>query len=650
MMFTTIRSRMLVATLAPIVLIVLVLVGVFWANRLGELDQAHNQRAKLLMSQVALSSEYGLFSGNLASLQLVVNALHHEPDVKSVSVFDASGVLLVVAGSPRYQFSAQFTQAAHVPIVPIDAKTGIETLVKEIRFRKVPLDDPFAQATEGEAAEPTLLGHAVIELSRDGLMKRQQEMLQLALGVGLLGMLLAGFLAIQLGEGVVQPILKVSRMISQVGSGDLLARIKETPGDPLYDLQVSLNQMAMQLAWGRDELEQRVANVTAELREKKNEAEDATRAKSRFLAAASHDLRQPTHALGMFVARLGQLPLDTSMRQLVDSVEESVRAMQDLLDDLLDVSRLDAGAVTVTLRPVALQSVLKLVQTALQPLATEKGLRLRFRPTSLWVMTDAMLLHRIVMNLVHNALRYTDIGTVLVACRRAGDGQQVRLEVWDSGVGISHEHQQDIFKEFYQIGNTGRDRAYGLGLGLNIAERSASLLGHPLDLRSALGRGSRFAITLPLTEASNPDVVAAGAVEPVPLVTLAGTRVLLIEDDASARAAVTGLLESWGCTVYSGRTTLAAMSVHDRHSDWDVIVSDYRLADGDNGLLAIERLRAYAGRNIPACLMSGDTDSTLMQAAKDANLALLHKPVRPAKLRSLLRRLTMLTDRESDPV
>ena len=252
MMLTTIRSRMLVATLAPIVLIVLVLVGVFWANRLGELDQAHNQRARLLMNQVALSSEYGLFSGNLASLQLVVNGMHREDDVRSVSVFDASGVLLVVAGTPRHRFFSEFAQAAQMPV---DSQTGIETWVKEITFRKVPLDDPFAQSAEGDVPSPTLLGHAVIELSRDGLKKRQQEMLQLAMGVGLLGMLLAGFLAIQLGEGVVQPILRVARMISQVGSGDLLARIRETPGDPLYDLQVSLNQMAIQLAWGRDELE-----------------------------------------------------------------------------------------------------------------------------------------------------------------------------------------------------------------------------------------------------------------------------------------------------------------------------------------------------------------------------------------------------------
>ena len=642
MMFTTIRARMLFATLAPIVLIVLVLVGVFWANRVGELDQAHDQRAKLLLNQVALSSEYGLFSGNLASLQSVVNGVHREADVRSVLVFDASGVLLVVAGTPRHRVFEELAQSARMPV---DAKTGVQTLVKDITFRNVPLDDPFAQAAEAEASSPTLLGHAVVELSREGLLKRQLEMLQLALGVGLLGMLMAGFFAIQLGEGVVQPILRVSRMISQVGSGDLFARIRETPGDPLYDLQVSLNQMAIQLAWGRDELEQRVANVTAELRDKKNEAEDATRAKSRFLAAASHDLRQPTHALGMFVARLGQLPLDAPTRQLVGSVEDSVRAMQDLLDDLLDVSRLDAGAVTVHLRPVSLQSVFNLVQTALNPLATEKGLRLLFRPTGIWVTTDATLLHRILMNLVHNALRYTERGTVLVACRLVKAGASVRLEVWDSGVGISPEHQADIFKEFYQVGNTGRDRAYGLGLGLNIVERSASLLGHPLNLRSAPGHGSRFTITMPNTPPASPPPVAA--IEPAAMVTLAGTRVLLIEDDANARVAVTSLLESWGCTVYGGSTTLAALSAHARHSDWDVIVSDYRLADDDNGMLAIARLRAYAGRNVPACLMSGDTDSVLMQAAKDANLPLLHKPVRPAKLRSLLRRLTIVTEWEN---
>ena len=644
MMFTTIRSRMLVATLAPIVLIVLVLVGVFWANRLGELDQTHQQRGKLLLNQLAVSSEYGLFSGNLSSLQLVVNGIKRESDVRSVSVFDARGVLLVSAGATPHQVFAQAVQAAAASAQKSDL--DLETLIQNVSFQKVPLDEGFGPSFDEANAEPVPLGHAVLELSRDGLHKRQQDMLQLALGVGLLGLLMAGFLAIQLGEGVVQPILRISRMISQVGSGDLMARIRETPGDPLYDLQVSLNQMATQLAWGRDELEQRVASVTAELRDKKNEAEDATRAKTRFLAAASHDLRQPTHALGMFVARLSQLPLEGPVKPLVARVDESVRAMQDLLDDLLDVSRLDAGAVVVNLRPVSMGALMQAVAKALEPFAAEKGVRLKVRPTQAWVMTDGVLLHRMVMNLVHNALRYTHVGSVLVACRTSADGQAVRLEVWDSGVGISQEHQTDIFKEFYQVGNSGRDRAYGLGLGLNIVQRSAALLGHQLSVKSAPGRGSRFCINLPRTQAPEVSAESDGTEAPA-LVSLEGTRVLLVEDDAFARTAVVELLESWGCTVYAGHTALTAMAAQDRHQDWDVILSDYRLSDGDNGLLVIERLRAYAGREVPAALMSGDTDSTLMQAAKDANLPLLHKPVRPAKLRSLLRRLAMVAERSA---
>ena len=162
-------------------------------------------------------------------------------------------------------------------------------------------------------------------------------------------------------------------------------------------------------------------------------------------------------------------------------------------------------------------------------------------------------MRRMAMNLVHNALRYTESGTVLVACRNIAGGQSIRLEVWDSGVGISAEHQTDIFKEFYQVGNSARDRAYGLGLGLNIVQESS------------------------------------------PLVTLRGVRILLVEDDAFARNAVTGLLESWGCQVFAGNSALAAMAAHEQPSDWDVILSDYRLADGDNGLMAIARLRAYAG-------------------------------------------------------
>ncbi len=634
-MARTIRSRMLVAALLPVALVVVVLVGAFGLSRVGDLDEAHRQRAKLLVRQVALASEYGVFSGNTSSLQAVVNGVLREPDVRAVAVFDTRGVMLANAGTPSFtDYEAVQTPAYARQI----QAAGVDAVSEPIRSNNVQLDDLFAAQAPDKPAQSSVLGYAVMEVSRNGLAEREREMVLVGLVIGLLGLSLGSFLAMRLGEGVVQPVLQVSKTIGLIGQGDFHATPALNPLDPLFELQASLKQMAIRLAWGRDEMEQRVAAVTQELRLKKEEAENATLAKSRFLAAASHDLRQPTHALGMFVARLEQLSLEPQTRELVGNLEASVQAMQDLLDGLLDLSRLESGAVQVQVKQVSVQTVLEAVQAALEPVAADKGLRLRVRPTALWAHTDAVLLQRIVMNLGHNALRYTERGTVLISCRSVDAGQNLRIEVWDSGIGISPEHQTEIFKEFYQVGNSGRGRSYGLGLGLNIVERSAQLLGHTVAVRSGLGCGTRISLTLTQARApESPHAVAPAVAEPFPRA--GGQRVLVLEDDASAREAVTELLDSWGYQARAAATVGQAL-------DWlrqgflpDAIVSDYRLGEGDNGLQAIGRLRALAGADIPACLMSGDTDGGLMQAAKDANLTLLHKPVRPAKLRSLLRRL-----------
>lgn len=635
MIFTTIRTRMLAAALLPVTLVIVVLVGVFWSTRVGDLDASHRQRAKLLVHQVAIASEYGLFSGNLTNLQSVVNAMQREPDVRSVAVFGAGGLLLARAGAGGYQTLADLSSPVYVEQ---QRARGIDILTEVISTNDVQLDDLFSPPAEDQPVPPLVLGHAVVELSTDGLRAHQRDILFVAVFVGFVGLILGGGLATRLGQGVVLPVARVSRMIERIGRGDLAAGAAPDQRDPLYELQVGLGRMAERLAWSREDLEQRVATVTHELRLKKEEAEAATLAKSRFLAAASHDLRQPTHALGMFIARLGQLPMDAQTRQLVGSLEASVHAMQDLLDGLLDLSRLDAGAVPVHVRAVPLNTLFDSVNGALGPVAAEKGLRLRVRPTALWVMTDEMLLQRMVMNLVHNAIRYTERGTVLLTCRPAEQGRGVRIEVWDSGIGVSPEHQSEIFKEFYQVGNTGRERSRGLGLGLNIVERSARLLGHSVVLRSNLGCGTRFSIGAP--RATAPAAMPVAVAPALPSVTgLDGMRVLVIEDDGFARQAIRELLGSWGCHVDAAQTVEQARVLLRSGSLPDVIVSDFRLGDGSNGLSAIAHLRALAGHDIPACLMSGDTDGALMQAAKAAGLTLLHKPVRPAKLRSLLRNL-----------
>lgn len=635
MKMVDIRTRMLLAALLPVTLIAILLAGVFLASRFGDLGEAYHQRARSLARQLATASEYGLFSDNITHLQTIASGALRESDVRSVAIVNAQGDVLVFAGKAGFKTPPVLSRQEDEKFDPVKRT---DLLSQPVTASQVKLDDLFEANAAGAEAPSPVLGHVLIEFSRDALFQRERDMLLLGLAVTLACLLFGGVLAVRLGRGVIHPILSVSRIIERIGRGELSARATVLPGDPLRDLQQGLNLMAERLESGRDELEQRVAMATLELRQKKEEAETATLAKSRFLAAASHDLRQPTHALGMFVARLAQLPHDAQTSQLIGNLEASVQALQNLLDGLLDISRLEAKAVQVQLRPFALAELFDQLQHGLTISAVEKGLLLRVRPTAVWVMSDATLLHRILLNLVVNALRYTRQGSVLVACRVAGDGQHVRIEVWDSGIGIAPEHHEAIFKEFYQVGNTERDRSKGLGLGLNIVERTAQLLGHRLQMHSTLGGGTRFSLLVPLVP------LGAAMAVPVPqsvetLNNLAGLVVLVVEDDALAREGLVSLLESWGYVVGVADGLSAALSQLEAGLIPDVIVSDYRLRDEENGIETIRQLRTQAGWLIPACLMSGDTDAGLMQAATEASLTLLHKPVRPAKLRSLIRHL-----------
>ncbi|MCZ8251505.1 MAG: ATP-binding protein [Hylemonella sp.] len=636
MRFLDIRARMLLAALLPVTLVAVLLSSVFLAGRYADLDEAHQQRARSLARQLASASEYGLFSANTSSLQSIAAGALRESDVRSVLILDAQGQTLAIAGwTGQVVLPALGMQEQHW----VDARTGHDLLVQPVSPSQLQLDDLFEGRSRAGGEDAPPLGHVVMEVSRAGVVSRSQDMLAIGLAVTLGGLLFGSVLAVRIGRGVIRPILRVSRMIERIGSGELSVRGEVRPDDPLRDLQQGLNQMAEHLQQGRDELERRVTLATAELRSKKEEAETATRAKSRFLAAASHDLRQPIHALGMFVARLAQLPHDRETRHLIGNLEASVRAMQDLLDALLDISRLDADAVRVQLQPVPLGPLFEQLRGALMPVATDKGLRLRVRDSTLWVLSDPTLLHRILLNLVSNALRYTGHGGVLVGCRRSRGGSHLWLEVWDTGVGIPAEHQHDIFREFYQIGNPERDRSKGLGLGLNIVDRTARLLGHELKLCSVPGHGTRFRIELPLAPAGDLQALMAAAEQPQQVDDVRGLRILVIEDDRQSAQALRGLLDSWGCVVAVVEGLQGALTVLDGGFVPDLVLSDFRLRAGESGMQTLHRLRTQLERPLPACLMSGDTDPELIQASRDAGLPLLHKPVRPAKLRTLIRRL-----------
>ncbi len=369
-----------------------------------------------------------------------------------------------------------------------------------------------------------------------------------------------------------------------------------------------------------------------EMTRKKEEAERANLSKSRFLAAASHDLRQPLHALGLFVSALESRLRQASEHTLVGHIRASLQALEDLLNSLLDVSRLDAGTIVPRVVDCPLQPLFDRLRVEFAPEAQAKNLRLRARPTGTAVATDPVLLERILRNLLANALRYTTSGGVLLAARRRQSA--VWIEVWDTGIGIAQEYQRDIFEEFFQIGNDARDRNKGLGLGLAIVRRLTNLLGHRLDLVSRPGHGSRFRVELP----GRPSKPAA-AIAPRPAgLGFEGVLVAVVEDDLVVLNAMRTLLVQWGCRVAGGARVEQVLATLGTEAP-AVILADYRLTEGTTGIMAVARICEHYGVQIPALLVTGDTSVNRLRDASASGLMILHKPVAPARLRAALQHL-----------
>ena len=391
------------------------------------------------------------------------------------------------------------------------------------------------------------------------------------------------------------------------------------------------------------ELERRVAEKSRALEfevtlqaEARRDAEAANVAKSRFLAAASHDLRQPLHALGLFASALNQRSQDAQSRELTERINQSIEALESLFSEVLDVSRLDAGAITAEPQPVALQPLFDRIANDLSSAAEEKNLALRFVPTARQARTDPVLLERILRNLVSNAIRYTESGGILVGVRpRSG---KLALEVRDAGIGIAIEHQARVFDEFYQIGNVERDRRLGLGLGLSIVKRLCDLLGHPISLASLPGRGTTFRILLEKVESS----AQAGASPPEQAAeaSLQGARIVVIDDERDVRDSMVALLRAWGCVVFAFPTSDAAIHfMASGSSRPGLIIVDYRLRAGATGLEAAIEMRRALGEDIPVLMISGESSAAELARIAASGYPLLHKPVSPAKLRSLLAHL-----------
>ena len=369
------------------------------------------------------------------------------------------------------------------------------------------------------------------------------------------------------------------------------------------------------------------------------EAVQANAAKTRFLASASHDLRQPIHALGLFFAELSERVRNPETDQVIGQVEDSIAAINSMLNALLDISKLDAQIVLPTIEPFELADLFIRLQSEFQPIALETHNALSIRMPSIRVNTDPVMLERMLRNLIGNALRYTQNGRVLVAARPRG--LQVEIKVIDTGKGIPEDQLDDIFIEFHQLHNPERDRRQGLGLGLAIVKRLANLLHHDLKVTSKVGRGSCFSISLPLAiktthaQSTHHDETA------VPHnYSLAGHQVLILDDDIAVLKGMDGLLTRWGCQVLSASSTTEALEqVAACKSKLSLLIVDYRLPNNMSGIDVAKELQEQLGYPIAILIVTGDTGPERLREAKASGYPLLHKPVQPAKLRSTLQYL-----------
>ena len=393
-----------------------------------------------------------------------------------------------------------------------------------------------------------------------------------------------------------------------------------------------LHQSFMTSTWLRFEN----TDLVEALRHEKAAAEEANLAKSRFLAAASHDLRQPMHALSLFIESFPTAKLSANETEIVANMRKSADAMGSLFDSLLDMSRLDAGIVEAKPEHFEIGPFAGRLYREFLPQANARGLQLRLRTANRIVFADPVLLNRIAANLLSNATRYGARDGILLALRPRQ--HQLAIEVWDTGIGIAESDKAAIFREFFQVGNIERDRGKGLGLGLAIVDRLVRLMDLVLEVQSRPGVGSMFRVLVPLgtrPRASDRPVETTSARVSPP--TQYALFVVVIDDERGVRDATRALLANWGCTVRTAGSVeeLSGLPTEEARIP-DLVIADLRLRDGATGIAAIETLRAHYGRDIPGVIITGDTMPDRLKQVRDSGLPILHKPLRPDTLRELL--------------
>ncbi len=663
-----IRQQVAWLTFIPLFIMAVSMETYFLHDRFSDMDKDLLDQGELIAHQLAASSEYGVFSNNRVFLQSIASGVLQQGDVRGVAVLGQTSEILTSAGEfslplrseiigkmlaaderfNRREF-ASFEKADHAIILQPHKNSSPQSLwlYHVIIPAQIALD-------EGNTKTAAPVGAVILEISRARHEEHKTRMLWATLSASAVFLALALYLVYLASRSIVDPIRKLSKAVQEIGEGKLDTRVNvETNVRELATLAQGLNESTVHLQQERANLQYRVDEATQALREKKEEAERASEGKSHFLAVASHDLRQPLHALGLYVAELQRRVSGTEMERLVGQVEHSIEALSTLLNALLDISKLDAGAVVPQMQPCNMDAMLGHIAADFRVLADQKNIRLIVRPFCGYVSSDPQLLQRILMNLVSNAIRYTrQDGRILIACRKRG--AHLRIEVRDNGVGIPEDDQANIFREFFQIAQPkmdakgmdakGLDTNKGLGLGLSIVDRLVKLLGHRIELRSRYGHGSVFSLEVQI--ADNPYKQQPAAQTPPDSVpegeksSLSGKKMLVVDDDAAVLSSTASILRSWGCIVSEASSFAQVKQLLREGADWDFIVSDYQLGSDENGADVIAMVRQHHNKPVPSILISGDTSPAVLKSAEANGYPLLQKPVKPGKLRSLIVRLS----------
>jgi signal transduction histidine kinase len=596
-------------------MIVVMLVTYFTYARIAEVDIALTQHGLSIARQLAPGAELPLFAGDTATLQRLADAAVRESNVARITISDAHGQVL----ADRQKLES--------------AKNELVTFINPVMQTLVEGDFPGQMyGTVG----PRKLGEIVVTMSLSAAQREQRQLLLIGFGLGLLGVLVAIGLAFAIGASVIRPIQRLAAAMLALGSGRRPTLLPSSGGGEFRTLNEGFNEMAMRLRATARDLEQRIDEATRALIVEKDAAEQATKAKSRLIAVASHDLRQPLHAIGLFAATLQRRTQGSAVEGVIHDLAQSVAVMEKLFDSLLDISRLDAKTLSPESKALALDHLFTQLAAEHIDAANKKKVRLYLRRTTLVVVSDGLLLHRLLSNLLANAIRYTTEGTVFVCARSRGD--HVQIEVRDSGIGIPLDKQREIFQEFYQIGNAARDDAVGLGLGLAIVARIAQLLQTEVIVRSAPGRGSLFYLRM---RCGTADTVherpTRGLDQGVQRLERASLSVLVVDDNPLVLAGNRALLEDLGCQVATARDTLAAQTLLPVLADRPIVVlCDLWLSGERSGIEVLRTLSELSPVAIFGVLISADTRPETIQDAKAAGYPLLHKPVSPAQLRAVI--------------